>query len=174
MDEMVSDHQKDVEEFQKYVEAGQDPDLKSFAEQTLPVLEQHLQLAQQTQEQVTAAAGQDDPEAAAQQQESIQQQQPTQPEQAMSIDQVLGSKVVNANGDEVAEIEDLVADQSQTYYAVLSVGGFLGVGDKKVAIPLEDLQLWEDEVYLMTSATEEQLEQMAEYDEQQFQPYAQR
>jgi sporulation protein YlmC with PRC-barrel domain len=104
----------------------------------------------------------------------MEQQPATQPEQAMSIDQVLGSKVVNANGDEVAEIEDLVVDQNQTHYAVLSVGGFLGIGDKKVAIPLEDLQLGEDEVYLMTSATEEQLEGMPEYDEEQFQPYAQR
>jgi putative membrane protein len=42
MDEMVSNHQEDVEAFQQYVEAGQDPDLKSFAEQTLPLLEQHL------------------------------------------------------------------------------------------------------------------------------------
>jgi putative membrane protein len=175
MDDMVNDHEKDVEAFQQYVETGQDPDLKSFAEQTLPVLEQHLQLAQQTQERVTAAAGQgEQPDAAAQQQESMQQQPTTQPEQAMSIDQVLGSKVVNANGDEVGEIEDLVLDQNQTHYAVLSVGGFLGIGDKKVAIPLEDLQLGEDEVYLMTSATEEQLEQMPEYDEEQFQPYAQR
>jgi len=34
MDDMVSDHQKDVDEFKQYVETGQDPDLKSFAEQT--------------------------------------------------------------------------------------------------------------------------------------------
>jgi putative membrane protein len=170
MDEMVSDHHEEVEAFQQYVEAGQDPDLKSFAEQTLPVLEQHLQLAQQTQEQVTAAAGQgEQPDAAAQQQGSMQQPA-AQPERAMSIDQVLGSKVVNANGDEVGEIEDLVVDQNQTHFAVLSVGGFLGIGDKKVAIPLGELQLGEDEAYLMSSATEEQLEGMPEYDEEQFQP----
>ena len=175
MDEMVSDHEKDVEEFQEYVETGQDPELTSFAEQTLPVLEQHLQLAQQTQEQVTAAAGQSEqPDAAAQQQESMQQQAATQPEQAVSVEKVLGSSVVNADGQEVGEIEDLVMDQNQVTYAVLSVGGFLGIGEKKVAVPLEDLQLGEDESYLMTSATQEQLEQMPEYDEQQFQPYAQR
>ncbi|MCC2663109.1 MAG: hypothetical protein K0S35_1031, partial [Geminicoccaceae bacterium] len=57
MDEMVSDHEEDVETFQQYAESGQDPDLTGFAEQTLPVLEEHLQLAQKTQEQVTAAAG---------------------------------------------------------------------------------------------------------------------
>jgi hypothetical protein len=79
--------------------------------------------------------------------------------------------VVNANGEEIAEIEDLVVDQNQTHYAILSVGGFLGIGDKKVAIPLDKLQLGEEETYLMSAETEEQLEQMPEYDEQQYQPF---
>jgi hypothetical protein len=78
--------------------------------------------------------------------------------------------VVNANGEEVAEIEDLVVDQNQVHYAILSVGGFLGIGDKKVAIPLDQLQLGEDETYLMSGETEEQLEQMPEYEEDQYQP----
>jgi putative membrane protein len=174
MDEMVSDHEKDVEEFKQYVETGKDPDLTSFAEQALPTLQQHLQLAQETQEQVTAAAGSgEQPDAAAQQQESTQQQAATQPEQGVSVDEVLGSSVVNADGQEVGKIEDLVMDQNQITYAVLSVGGFLGIGDKKVAVPFEDLQLGEDESFLMTSATQEQLEQMPEYDQEQFQPYAQ-
>jgi putative membrane protein len=175
MDEMVSDHHEDIEAFQQYIEAGQDPDLRSFAEQTLPVLEEHLKHAQQTQEQVTAAAGEgEQPDAAVQQQESTQQQAATQPEQGVSIDEMLGSSVVNADGEEVGQIEDLVMDQNQSTYAVLSVGGFLGIGEKRVAVPLEDLRLGEDEAHLMTSATQEQLEQMPEYDEGQFQPYAQR
>ena len=53
----------------------------------------------------------------------------------------------------------------------MSVGGFLGIGDKKVAVPLDQLQLGEDETYLMSAETEEQLEQMPEYDEQQYQPF---
>jgi putative membrane protein len=149
MDEMVSDHQEDVEEFQQYVEEGQDPELTSFAEQTLPVLQEHLALAQQTQEQVVAGGVTGEPPDAAmqdQQQGAMQEQQPamqdqqqaaTRPQQPVSIEEVLGSSVVNANGEEVAEIEDLVVDQNQIHYAILSVGGFLGIGDKKVAIPLD-------------------------------------
>jgi putative membrane protein len=168
MDEMVSDHEEDVETFQEYAESGQDPDLTSFAEQTLPVLQEHLELAQQTQKQISAAIGESEQPDAAMQDE---QEAAVQPEQAVSIEEVLGSSVVNANGEEIAEIEDLVVDQNQTHYAILSVGGFLGIGDKKVAIPLDQLQLGEEETYLMSAETEEQLEQMPEYDEQQYQPF---
>jgi putative membrane protein len=167
MDEMVSDHEEDVETFQEYSGSGQDSDLTSFAEETLPVLQEHLELAQQTHKQITAAVGESEQPDAAMQDE----QAAAQPEQTVSIDEILGSPVVNANGDEIAEIEDLVVDQNQTHYAILSVGGFLGIGDKKVAIPLDQLQLGEDESYLMSAETEEQLEQMPAYEEDQYQPF---
>ena len=65
-------------------------------------------------------------------------------------------------------------DQSGKQYAVLSVGGFLGIGEKKVAVPLDQLQLGQDKAYLMTAETEDQLKQMPAYDEKQYQPYAQK
>ena len=46
MQDMVEDHKKDVAEFQKEANNGKDPAVKNFAQQTLPVLQQHLQLAQ--------------------------------------------------------------------------------------------------------------------------------
>lgn len=42
---MVEDHQKDVSSYQRQAQQGQDPDLKAFAAQTLPILQEHLQLA---------------------------------------------------------------------------------------------------------------------------------
>jgi putative membrane protein len=179
MDEMVSDHEEDVEAFEDYVESAQDPDLRNFAEQTLPTLREHLELARQTQEQVVAAAGEmEQPDAAIEAEQQMEgaatvpteQQAATQPEGEISMEEVLGSTVVNSAGEEVAEIEDIVLDANQKYYAILSVGGFLGIGDKKVAIPLDQLQLGEDQVYLMSAQTEEQLEEMPEYEEDQYQP----
>jgi hypothetical protein len=82
--------------------------------------------------------------------------------------------VVNTKGDKVDKIEHVVLDQTGKYYAVVSVGGFLGIGDKDVALPLNDLQLGQGEAYLMSAATEDQLKQMPEYDENQYQPYAQK
>jgi putative membrane protein len=170
-DEMVSDHEKDVDEFQQYVDEGKDPDLTRFAEQNLPMLKQHLQLAQQTEEQVTAAASQDEPAQAAQ---PAQPEASPQPEQAVSIEKLLGSPVVNTKGDKVGKIEDVVLDQTGKYFAVVSVGGFLGIGAKDVAVPLNDLQLGQDEAYLMSAASEDQLKQMPKYDEDQYQPFAQK
>jgi putative membrane protein len=45
MKAMVSDHEKDVKEFQSEAQSAKDPDLKSFAQNTLPTLEEHLKLA---------------------------------------------------------------------------------------------------------------------------------
>ncbi len=42
---MLSDHTKDVKEFEKQSTRGADPDLKAFASKTLPTLQEHLQMA---------------------------------------------------------------------------------------------------------------------------------
>jgi putative membrane protein len=46
MQHMVQDHQKTIADFQKQAESGSDPALKSFAQKQLPILQQHLQMAQ--------------------------------------------------------------------------------------------------------------------------------
>ncbi len=43
---MVSDHKKDVSDFQKEARNGKDPEVKAFAAKTLPTLQEHLQMAQ--------------------------------------------------------------------------------------------------------------------------------
>jgi putative membrane protein len=46
MKDMVADHKKDVAEFKHESMSAHDPDLKSWAGQTLPTLESHLQDAE--------------------------------------------------------------------------------------------------------------------------------
>jgi putative membrane protein len=43
---MVSDHRKDVSEFEKESTRATDPDLKAFATKTLPTLQEHLRMAE--------------------------------------------------------------------------------------------------------------------------------
>jgi len=52
MKSMVSDHEKDVKEFQSEAKSAKDPDVKSFAENTLPTLEEHLKMAKSAEASV--------------------------------------------------------------------------------------------------------------------------
>jgi putative membrane protein len=45
MEDMVSDHEKDIAAFKKEVKKGKNDSLKEFAQNTIPVLEQHLKMA---------------------------------------------------------------------------------------------------------------------------------
>jgi putative membrane protein len=44
---MVKDHTKDVNEFRRESQSAKNPDVKAFAAQTLPTLEDHLSMAKQ-------------------------------------------------------------------------------------------------------------------------------
>lgn len=57
MSHMVKDHEKDVKAFEMQAKNGSDPALRSFAEQTLPVLRQHMELAKSVAAQVGADHG---------------------------------------------------------------------------------------------------------------------
>ena len=51
--------------------------------------------------------------------------------------QILGKDVYNDSGDKIGEINDLiVAPNKSVSYAIVGVGGFLGVGDHEVAVPV--------------------------------------
>jgi putative membrane protein len=52
MSAMLRDHRKDISEFRTESNSGHDPDVKAFAAKTLPTLEDHLKLAQQTEKAV--------------------------------------------------------------------------------------------------------------------------
>ena len=48
MSHMVTDHKQDIAEFKKEAKSGKDSDLKAWAQATLPTLEDHLKMAQDT------------------------------------------------------------------------------------------------------------------------------
>jgi len=54
MSAMVKDHKDDVKDFQTQSQSGNDPEIKAFAGKTLPTLQQHLQMAEQTAQKVGA------------------------------------------------------------------------------------------------------------------------
>jgi sporulation protein YlmC with PRC-barrel domain len=80
--------------------------------------------------------------------------------QFLAADEVIGKDVVNVQDEEVGTIADLVMDQEQKLVGiVLSVGGFLGVGEKWVAIPVDEIEFptRDQPARLLVAVTEEQL-----------------
>ena len=59
----------------------------------------------------------------------------------LSATTIIGYKVKNDKGEDLGKIEDLMINLNSTRvnYAVLSFGGFLGLGEKYFAIPMEGL-----------------------------------
>jgi putative membrane protein len=49
MDMMVKDHEKDLAEFKEEASSGSDPDVKKFADDTAKIVQEHLDLAKETQ-----------------------------------------------------------------------------------------------------------------------------
>ena len=93
---------------------------------------------------------------------------------ALPASDVIGAQVQNQEGDTVAEIVDLVKRQGEEdLFAVLSVGGFLGIGDKKVVVPVNELEVGQEGQIIMAAASEEQLKNMPEYQEEGFESTAQ-
>ncbi len=66
----------------------------------------------------------------------------TRPE-ALSATTLIGDGVVNPQGEDLGKVEEIMLDISsgRVAYAVLSFGGFLGIGDKLFAIPWEAMTL---------------------------------
>jgi PRC-barrel domain len=61
---------------------------------------------------------------------------------------------------------------AEDLYAVLSVGGFLGIGDKKVVVRLEELDVDQEGEIIMANVTEDQLRDMPEYNEEGYESTA--
>lgn len=63
--------------------------------------------------------------------------------QVLSASTMIGNKILNPAGEQLGSIKELMIDPDDGFiiYAVLSFGGFLGMGDKLFAIPWEALTL---------------------------------
>jgi sporulation protein YlmC with PRC-barrel domain len=65
------------------------------------------------------------------------QMQPTQ----IMASKLIGTRVVSANNESIGDINDVIVDRNgQAIAAVVGVGGFLGIGEKDVAVPFNSLE----------------------------------
>lgn len=86
----------------------------------------------------------------------------------MRASKIIGSSVYNDHDQKVGSIDDLVIGADKTLNAVVSVGGFLGMGSKMVEVPFDKLQFGNekgssDNRVVMPGVTKDSLTSMPEY-----------
>ncbi len=63
-------------------------------------------------------------------------------ERTHRVSKIIGSEVRNKSGEKIGDIRDLVVDAGGTLrLAIVSTGGFLGVGDRLHAVPWDAMTL---------------------------------
>jgi sporulation protein YlmC with PRC-barrel domain len=86
---------------------------------------------------------------------------------------LIGTKVRNANKESIGKIDDIYLDKdAKVTDVVVSVGGFLGVGSKDVAVKWSDIKQSRDgkSVVLTTSLNKDELKSMPDYKYERRQP----
>ena len=76
---------------------------------------------------------------------------------------VIGSSVVNDANETIGTVDDLlVSRDGKQPYAVLSIGGFLGMGTRLVVVPYETLK-FADKKVMLPGGTKEGLKMLPEF-----------
>jgi sporulation protein YlmC with PRC-barrel domain len=77
--------------------------------------------------------------------------------------QILGKSVYNDKDEKVGDVDDLIiAPDSSVSYAIIGVGGFLGLGERQVAIPVNHFKGGEGRIVL-PGATKDALQSMPSF-----------
>jgi len=156
-------HKDAVALFDSYSQQGDDPNLKSFAAKTLPTLKEHLDMvsriaANQNVAQNTGAQP-------ASQGLTVSE---LSPDNVVVASKMIGSTVYSSANENVGDINDIIMDKGGTIRAVvIGVGGFLGLGEKNVLVPLDRIQMSRDEnnsLRFTINATRKELEQAPTFD----------
>jgi len=84
----------------------------------------------------------------------------------ISADRVKGANVYNLAGDELGSVEDIMIDKvsGRAIYAVMSFGGFLGMGDKHHPLPWATLKYDTQKGGYVVNLDKKQLEDAPNYD----------
>ena len=87
----------------------------------------------------------------------------------LTSDKLVGAGVYDANDDRIGDVGTLIlSDDGQVMQAIIDVGGFLGLGEKPVALMLDEVDILRneggDDVRVYLSMTKEQLEALPRFE----------
>jgi hypothetical protein len=88
------------------------------------------------------------------------------PSGALGVSQYYNEDVYDAKDAKIGDIKDLLLDKNgQVAAVIISVGGFLGIGEKDVAVPFNAIHVTEKngQRYLVMDTTKEALESAPSY-----------
>lgn len=97
-------------------------------------------------------------------------------QRVVSAGTITGEQVRNPSGEDLGKIEEIVldADSGQIAYAVLSFGGFLGMGDKLFAIPWQSLSFNDEADDFVLNVDREVLKDAPGFDKDNWPDFADR
>lgn len=83
-----------------------------------------------------------------------------------SVSFLSGTTVINKEGEHLGKVEDFMVDLTtgRILYAVLSFGGFMGIGNKLFAIPINAMTLDVDNQSILLDVDKERLEKAPGFD----------
>lgn len=77
---------------------------------------------------------------------------------------MLGSTVTNDQRESIGSLDDMVIDDKKQIFAVLQVGGFLGLGGHLVGVPYDSLKISDDGKKIeLPGASREALKALGEF-----------
>jgi sporulation protein YlmC with PRC-barrel domain len=77
---------------------------------------------------------------------------------------LIGASVTNDKNESIGKIDDIIIDNNRVMYAVVQVGGFLGVGSRLVAVPYDSLKIDEaGKKVVLPGASQDELKKLAEF-----------
>jgi len=79
----------------------------------------------------------------------------------IAAEQVNGTNVYNMDGDKLGTVDDIMIDKisGKAIYAVMSFGGFLGIGEKQHPLPWSSLTYDQDKEGFVVNLDKRKLEQ---------------
>jgi ribosomal 30S subunit maturation factor RimM len=87
---------------------------------------------------------------------------------SMTAEDLQGARVYGVNEEDLGEISELLLEDGKLIRAVIDVGGFLGIGEKPVAIGFDQLQILKNaesgEIRVYMDSTEEALKNQPDYE----------
>lgn len=88
------------------------------------------------------------------------------PEHLVKTAEVIGVDVQNPEGESLGKVEEIILDKVKggVVYAVLSFGGFLGMGDKLFALPWSALDYDEDKDSFIINVPQDKLKNAPGFD----------